>query len=132
MTSRERWTVYPLLCLALGLAMRAVLVPPEKVGELEAIRVKCRELVVVEPGGTPVVHAGRIQGEGGGRIEVRDAAGLTAVAIGAGAGGQNAAIEFYDAEGREIDRIVPAGTMLPPPLRRPTRGEPPDGMERLP
>jgi hypothetical protein len=137
MTSRERWTVYPLLFLALGLAMRAVLVPPEQVGELEAIRLKCRELVVVDPRGTPVVHAGRIQGDGGGRIEVRDGAGLTAVAIGAGTAGQSAAVEFYDADGREIDRIVPAGTMLPPPGspssgRRQGRGAPPGTGDALP
>ena len=121
MTSRERWTVYPLLFLALGLAMRAVLVPPAQVAELEAIRLKCRELVVVDAQGTPVVHAGRTQGDGGGRIEVRDGAGLTAVAIGAGTMGQSATLQFYDPEGREIDRIVPAGTMQPPPGSPPTR-----------
>jgi hypothetical protein len=28
MTSRERWTVYPLLFLAIGLALRAATIPP--------------------------------------------------------------------------------------------------------
>lgn len=55
MTTRERWTIYPLVFLALGLSMRAVLVPhgefeTARVGRLEADvveagRVVCRELV---------------------------------------------------------------------------------------
>jgi hypothetical protein len=55
MTTRERWTIYPLVFLALGLSMRAVLVPhgefeTARVGRLEADvveagRVICRELV---------------------------------------------------------------------------------------
>ncbi|MFM8282797.1 MAG: hypothetical protein ACKOCW_04485 [Planctomycetaceae bacterium] len=122
MTSRERWTVYPLVFLALGLAMRAVLVPPERVGEIEAIRVTCRELIVVEPDGTSVIHAGRVAGAGGGRIELNDADGTTAVAIDAGSATESAAIEFFDGDGRTIDRLLPAGTMTSPAAVRSPRG----------
>jgi len=48
MTERERWTVYPLLFLALGLALKDKLVPP---GE-ESVRYKvvvCNELIVDDP-----------------------------------------------------------------------------------
>ncbi len=37
MTSRERWTVYPLLFLAIGLALRAVAVPPDTLKQFSAV-----------------------------------------------------------------------------------------------
>ena len=46
MTSRERLTVYPLLFLSLGLAVRAIVVPSgeflaARVDDLECIRLSC-------------------------------------------------------------------------------------------
>jgi len=56
MTTRERWTVYPLLFLALGLAVRAAVLSDERLAEppeiLEADRVECRELIVRDADGT--------------------------------------------------------------------------------
>ena len=80
MSSRERWTVYPLLFLAIGLAIRASAVPPErfeaaKVDSLEVTRLVCREIVVEADDGTVLIHMGRVVGKGGGRIEIKDAAG---------------------------------------------------------
>ena len=61
MTSRERWTVYPLLFLALGLAVRAAVLceehlaapPPET---FESGRIECRELLVRDADGTVLLH----------------------------------------------------------------------------
>jgi hypothetical protein len=45
MSDRERWVLYPLLCLALGAGLWNKLAPPV---QLEASQVKCRELVIVD------------------------------------------------------------------------------------
>ena len=84
MTSRERWTVYPLLFLALGLAVRSIVAPSGEflaasVAELECGRLSCEEVVVVDQNGTVLVHIGReaaldgsTEGVGGGRIDLND------------------------------------------------------------
>jgi hypothetical protein len=110
MTSRERWTVYPLLFLALGLAVRAGTIAEGPVAALrcesvDAGVVTCRELVVVDADGTVLVQVGPLEGGGGGII-LKDAAGIDSVAIGRLAESRDGAIQFFDAEGR--------------PLRRPT------------
>lgn len=81
MSDRERWTVYPLLFLAIGLAMRAVLIPPPLVGDIDAIRLVCREILVKDEDGTVVLHLGRVA-EGGGRLEINDGEGNSIMAIG--------------------------------------------------
>ena len=70
MNSRERWTVYPLLFLAIGLALRAVAVPPDKlsVSVVEAGRIVCGEIVIAAEDDTKLVHVGRVKGGGGGRM----------------------------------------------------------------
>lgn len=105
MTSRERWTVYPLLFLAIGLAVRAVAVPEEKfvavqVGDLEASRLTCREIVVQAEDGTVLIHMGRVIGGGGGRIEIKDEKGVDSIAIGTRPQDRSGAVECYDAEGQ--------------------------------
>ncbi len=67
MSQRERWVVYPLLFLALGLALRDKLVPPRS---LTAGVVLCDHLEVLGPANC---H----------RLTVRDAAGHTALVLGA-------------------------------------------------
>ena len=101
MTSRERWTVYPLLFLAIGLAMR-----PGEESELEiqtevlsSSIVRCREILVESDDGTVLLHMGRVVG-GGGRIEVKDASGGNTVAIGTRPDEALGRIEFFDSEGR--------------------------------
>lgn len=66
MTDRERWTVYPLLILALGLALHDKLLSSSFV---DAQRVTCRELIVKGRDGTTVMQA-TAGGDGGGRILV--------------------------------------------------------------
>ena len=104
MTSRERWTVYRLLFLAIGLAMRAALIPPAdlEIESLEVGRIVCGEIVVTADDGTKLVHIGRVKGGGGGRIEIADRAGAEAVAIGTGPDDRDGTIEFFDAEGATI------------------------------
>ncbi|MCD4728864.1 MAG: hypothetical protein K8R46_14490 [Pirellulales bacterium] len=84
MSTRERWIVYPLLFLTLGVALRDKILPPTRFGgmetvlkageidvrrircgeiqagraifnQLEAGRSQCRELIVVGPDGRPVI-----------------------------------------------------------------------------
>lgn len=114
MSTRERWTVYPLLFLAIGLALRAVAVPPERldVDTLEAARVFCGEIVVTNDEGTKLVHIGRVKGGGGGRIEISDHDGNESVALGTGPEGRDGAIEFFDAEGETIG-LLDAAVLKP-------------------
>ena len=102
MTSRERWTVYPLLFLAIGLAMR-----PGDESQLEiqtellsSSTVRCREILIENDDGTVLLHMGRVVDGGGGRIEVKDAAGENTVAIGTRPDEAMGRIEFFDTEGR--------------------------------
>lgn len=81
MSDRERWTVYPLLFLTIGLAMRAVLVPPATMSDIEAVRLVCREIVVEDEDGTVVLHLGRVAGAGG-RLEINDRDGNALMAVG--------------------------------------------------
>ena len=109
MTSRERWTVYPLLFLAIGLAIRAAAVPPErfeaaKVDSLEATRLVCREIVVEADDGTVLIHMGRVVGKGGGRIEIKDADGVDTIAIGTRPDRRDGAVEHFDERGQPSDR----------------------------
>ncbi len=122
MTSRERWTVYPLLFLAIGLALRAVAVPPDTLsaGVLEAGRIICGEIVVTGTDGTKIVHVGRVKGGGGGRIEVNDSVGIEAIAIGIDPEARNGTVEFFDEKGRKIGRLGPGG-----PGARTPGGSPP-------
>ena len=69
MNSRERWTVYPLLFLALGLAVRSAAIPPDtfvtaRIEGLDATRLVCREIVVQADDGTILVHFGWVGGGG--------------------------------------------------------------------
>lgn len=105
MTSRERWTVYPLLFLAIGLAVRAVAVPEERfaaaqIGDLETTRLTCREIVVEADDGTVLIHMGRVIGAGGGRIEIKDEKGVDAIAIGTRPNDRKGTVECYDTDGK--------------------------------
>ena len=116
MSTRDRWTVYPLLLLAIGLAMRGQLVPHQAANEgttLSADTVVCRELAILGESDTIIVHAGRVKGGGGGRIEIRDAAGVDAVAVGTTAESRDGAVEFFDERGRLIGRLGSAAGKPP-------------------
>jgi len=110
MTSRERWTVYPLLFLAIGLAVRSVAVPQgefaaARVGSLETTRLVCREIIVEGEEGTTLVHMGRVVGGGGGRIEFKDKDGVDTIAVGARPDGRDGVVEFFDAAGEPAGEV---------------------------
>ena len=120
MTTRERWTVYPLLFLAIGLGVRAQSLAPDiegvvRVDAIDASRVVCRELRVDADDGTTLVHAGRVRGGGGGRIEIRDAKGRESVAIGTNPGRREGGVEFFEIDGHESARLTTTGLGDPPP-----------------
>ena len=120
MTTRERWTVYPLLFLAIGLAMRAQSGAPDldgrvRVEVLDAASVICRELRVESADGPTLVHLGRVKGGGGGRIEIRDSKGNDSVAVGTRPGRREGGVEFFDFDGAESARLTAAGLDEPPP-----------------
>ena len=111
MSSRDRWTIYPLLFLALGLAVRAAMLPPARSPALAAVtldaeQVSCREIVLTGTDGTVLVHIGRVVGGGGGRIEIKDATGTDAIAIGTGPEGRDGVVELFDAQGRPVEGSV--------------------------
>lgn len=111
MTNRERWTVYPLLFLAIGLALRAVAVPTDRLsaGVVEASRIVCGEIVVAAEDGTKLVHIGRVTGGGGGRIEVNDGEGVEAIAIGTVPQSRDGFVEFFNGDGQLVGRLRPGG-----------------------
>ncbi len=119
MTNRERWTVYPLLFLAIGLAVRATaVVPTDGLVRFEAIdtgSIICREVRVESDDGTTLVHIGRVKGGGGGRIEIRDAKGNDSVSVGTRPGRREGGVEFFERDGRESARLTPTGLGEPPP-----------------
>ena len=95
MTSRERWTVYPLL-LAIGLAMRPGEDTRWKYKQMcfpQLLSDAVRFLVEADDG-TVLLHMGRVVDGGGGRIEVKDASGENTVAIGTRPDEEQGRIEF--------------------------------------
>lgn len=116
MTTAERWTVYPLLLLAIGLAVRGQLglEGSGATGQtISADAVVCRELAVLGEADEIIIHAGRVQGGGGGRIEIRDAEGRDAVAVGTGPDSRAGAVEFFDEQTRLIGRLGPPAVKPP-------------------
>ena len=123
MTIKERWTVYPLLLLAIGLALRGELVDQPRIeeGVFTAKAVVCEELAILGPQPDPekvapiIVHAGRVKDGDGGRIEIRDSAGTTSIAIGTTAVSRDGAVEFYDEKNKAVLVITPTGEFLTSP-----------------
>lgn len=127
MTVKERWTVYPLLLLAIGLALRAgpggsgspsgetlkafkAQIENLEVGAIVADGVFCRELAVFENADDSeriLIHAGRVEGGGGGRIEIRDAEGKDSVAIGTSAESREGSVEFFGPDGQSLGKLGP-------------------------
>ena len=143
MTVKERWTVYPLLLLAIGLALRAgssgrdstatgtlkahkAQIESLEVGLVVADGFFCREFAVFDEAEKIIVHAGRVDGGGGGRIEIRDAAGRDSVAIGTTAESREGGIEFFAADG------TPLGTLGPKKLAAEASATPPAARQEPP
>ena len=131
MTSHERWVVYPLLLLTLGIAMRDKIVLPRlaarelkthaircneldvgtaRCGELNVAVAKCRVVSVIGPDGTDGVRLGVIP-DSGGRLEICGGDGKIVVASGTDQSGGSGMLETFDAEGVLQVRLMstPAG-----------------------
>jgi len=89
MSQRERWVVYPLLFLALGLALRDKLVPPKSLtagmiwcDQLEVLgQADCHQLTVHDAAGNPRVRLTTL--DHGGRLELDAREGQTTLVLGA-------------------------------------------------
>lgn len=115
MSTRERWILYPLLFLTLGTVMRdkffaqrhfrAVDVSTSEIvahtvhcAELEAARIKCREVAVGGPEGAEQVRMGTAPG-GGGRLVLSGKAGEPAVVAGVDDDGHSGSVQTFNSEG---------------------------------
>ncbi|NLF08352.1 MAG: hypothetical protein GX594_10285 [Pirellulaceae bacterium] len=111
MSTRERWIVYPLLFLAIGLGLRNKLLPPSRfgginetaikaaeidaklircgelqtpkalIGQTESMHAECRRLVVVGPNGRPAIIAATDNRTGSGVLETFAADGRPLVQL---------------------------------------------------
>jgi hypothetical protein len=63
MTDRERWTVYPLLFLTMGIAIKDKLPGPVRIDDLRSKAIFCQELIVTDPqGGEQVLISSNANG----------------------------------------------------------------------
>jgi hypothetical protein len=88
MPTRERWIVYPLLLLILGMVLRDKLIPPKHLSleqlratEIVAPTVLCGRLIISGPNGRPVVIAGTDTNTGAGVVETFATDGLPQVRL---------------------------------------------------
>ncbi len=97
MSDRERWIVYPLLLLAIGLAMGNRLVLQDEGAGSEADVVHCKGLEVQGVDGKPIVTlAGDVKGDG--ILQINDAQGNLQSRLSANPSG--AALELLDHTGK--------------------------------
>lgn len=110
MSTRERWIVYPLLFLTLGITMRDKVVPPDlkplsvdtdeiRCRTLRADSVRCGDLTVVGKQDNRCVELGATTG-GAGQIEVFGPGGKLIFVAGASKQGGFGLCEVADAQGR--------------------------------
>ena len=88
MSTRERWIVYPLLFMTLGIALRDKVITPNRLAvgtvvcnRLQSNRAECHTLLVNDPAGRPVVVAGTDANTGAGIIETFTARGIPQVRL---------------------------------------------------
>jgi hypothetical protein len=99
MTTRERWIVYPLLFLTLGIALRDKIMPPSLIeaerircDRLETDETTCQSLTVWGRGNRELIHLGTAT-NGTGRFEIRGVDGATAVVVGTDSSGRSGVVE---------------------------------------
>jgi hypothetical protein len=85
MTERERWTVYPLLFLSLGIAMRSKITSSLDLHEMTCHTLKSREVEIIgEDGGVRLVLTALAPGAGGGGVvQILSGRGKREVVLGA-------------------------------------------------
>lgn len=73
MSQRERWVVYPLLFLTLGIALRDKVVPPSvRALSVEAGLVRCGEIEIIDAQGKSFVRVGVVGKSGRLELETND------------------------------------------------------------
>jgi hypothetical protein len=113
MTSRERWTVYPLLFLSLGITLK------DKVTkEITTERVNCRSMVVTDREGKPQISLASTPT--GGSVRIPSPRGTMWML---GNAGSLSGILFIDSRGKVIQPTPMSPLFIPP--ERP-RGEQPN------
>ena len=116
MSGRERWIVYPLLFLTLGIALRGKLWPQKefdagkitayqeitarkiRCSQLEVGRAECGQLTVTQPDGNDAVRIGAVPGRGG-WLEFCGTDGQKVAVAGADATGKAGVVETLGADG---------------------------------
>ncbi len=121
MSTRERWIVYPLLFLTLGIALRDKILPPARLGgprtrieaseilvrqihclEMDGGQIVCAALVVPGPQGRPVVAVGN--GTGRGVVETYTASGAPLVRLDASEAG--GVLKTFGYVGKDIRELL--------------------------
>jgi hypothetical protein len=115
MTDRERWTVYPLLFLALGIAVKDKLPGPVRIDDLHSKAVFCRELIVTDQQGKEQVFIAANDNGGyirttGNKNDLRTVVGNSELAAG---------LMFVDPQGR----IHPGSVFALPHKAQPKEGD---------
>ncbi len=115
MSVNERWVVYPLLFLSLGVALRDKVIPRVELEELTANQVRCNRLSVAEAD-CSALHVAGPQGNGGvrlgvlpdgtGRIEVHNGSDHALVALGSGPSGYAGTVTTFDVERNPQVRLL--------------------------
>jgi hypothetical protein len=99
MSDRERWIVYPLLFLAIGLGLNNHALPDQhdaNSAEVDALR--CKTLEVLDAQGKPKIKLGTIDGSG--LIETAAANGAVMTELGTGAQGGH--LTLFDADRQKL------------------------------
>jgi hypothetical protein len=81
MTSRERWTIYPLLFMAIGFSLKNGIESQADHESFDGKIVRCKGLVVVNEAGKPVVEMTSNQKSGAGVLEARNGDGVLQVVL---------------------------------------------------
>ena len=121
MTTRERWIVYPLLFLSLGIALRDKLIPTSvRAIDLTAPKVRCNQLEVAsvrclgklecgvlalaDPEGNERIRMG-VLSDRAGQIEICGEDGKTVVVIGADAKGESGIVQTFSTKGDPLVQL---------------------------
>ena len=120
MSNRERWVVYPLLFLSIGLGLRKfdMQEADEHIAEVDTLR--CKTLEIVTPEGKPRMSiATNALGEA--LLETSTAEGKTLARISSSASG--AALSLFDRTGQSTIRLGYDGPLATLLVMDPTQGE---------
>ena len=121
MTSRERWTVYPLLFLSLGMGLRSRLT-----GVVDATTVHCETLTIAGRNGTTTARLGSTPGNHG-QIEFFGADGKPVLIAGTSADGRSGQVIIQNAKGKpQVGLFLPLVPQPAPTKPAVTEPEPKD------